>query len=213
MQLTLSDDIKQEISIDLTGKCTTSIRATATIFGLSDSTLVESFKTALGSLPTKLAQNLVEQGFEPARFSESGVPDLALPVIAFYYAVEAGRRCTKEAKAVLQLFATVGARKCLQQVKGWSQVAPVEKPTAFLMPEIPKSVLARKLVNNQAVKTGLQHQLVFREAYAELDYRFGYNINTKKCKGTKLARIEEDGQLDNLIAIMQMLWTDNKPTT
>ncbi len=211
MQLTLSDDIKQEIAIDLAGKCTASIRATATMFGVKSQTLDIHFKVQ-GSLPSLLTQNLISQGFDPASFSKNGVPDVALPVIAFYYAVEAGRRCTKEAKAVLQLFATIGARKCLQQVKGWSQVAPAGKPTAFLMPEITKPVLAIKLVNQQAVKTGLQHQLVFREAYAELNYRFGYNINTKKCKGTKLARIEEDGQLDNLIAIMQMLWTPNQPT-
>jgi phage regulator Rha-like protein len=85
-------------------------------------------------------------------------------------------------------------------------------PALPALPEITKPTLARKLVNEQAAQTGLQHQLVWRQAYAELDYRFGYDIRKKTCKSSKLKRIEEDGHLDNLIAIMQNLWTPNTNT-
>jgi hypothetical protein len=138
----------------------------------------------------------------------------------------------KVAQRSLAKFSTAGIDSWIQQQTGWhskaidstsvdrallidlaqrvtrieSQSLPSLPPT---VPEIPKPTLARKLVNEQAARTGIQHQLVWRQAYAELDYRFGYDISKKTCKGTKLQRIEEDGQLDNLIAIMHKLWTPN----
>ena len=81
-----------------------------------------------------------------------------------------------------------------------------QSTTPLLLPEISQHNLAKKLVDQQAVKTGLQHQLLYRQAYAELNYLFGYNINTKKITTSKLDRIEQDKHLGNLIAIMQKLW-------
>jgi hypothetical protein len=94
----------------------------------------------------------------------------------------------------------------LNIVEAQSSPKAVPATVPLLLPEIPKKKLARKLVDDKAAKSNLQHQYLYRQAYAQLDYRFGYDINHKKCKGSKLDRIEEDGHLDNLIAIMQMLW-------
>jgi phage anti-repressor protein len=76
-----------------------------------------------------------------------------------------------------------------------------------VLPEISKRNLARKLVDQESSRTSFRQDILWRQAYAELDYLFGYNIGKKKCKGSKLERIEADGHLDNLIAIMQKLWT------
>jgi phage regulator Rha-like protein len=73
------------------------------------------------------------------------------------------------------------------------------------VPEIPKRNIARKLVDEQARKTGLQHSYLWNQAYYELEYRFGYPIAKSRAKN-KLEKIEADGQLDSLIAVMQLLW-------
>jgi phage anti-repressor protein len=78
-----------------------------------------------------------------------------------------------------------------------------------VLPEISKRNLVRKLVDERSAATNIRHDYLWRQAYSELDYLFGYNIGNKKCKGSKIERIEADGQLDNLIAIMQKLWTPN----
>lgn len=78
-----------------------------------------------------------------------------------------------------------------------------------VLPEISKRNLARKLVDERSAATNIRQDYLWRQAYSELDYLFGYNIGNKKCKGSKIERIEADGQLDNLIAIMQKLWTPN----
>lgn len=76
-----------------------------------------------------------------------------------------------------------------------------------LVSSIPKKALARKYVNNRAFETKYQHQFVWREAYDELDYRCGYRVAAGKVKGeTKLDKIEQDGQIDNLLEIMRDLW-------
>jgi phage anti-repressor protein len=73
------------------------------------------------------------------------------------------------------------------------------------VPEIPKRNIARKLVDEQARKTGLQHSYLWNQAYYELEYRFGYPIAKSRAKN-KLEKIEADGQLDSLIAVMYLLW-------
>lgn len=53
-------------------------------------------------------------------FSEEGIPDTAFAVICEYYAFEAGKRCTEQAKLVYRAFATIGIRTWIQRELGWS---------------------------------------------------------------------------------------------
>jgi hypothetical protein len=196
--ITLSDDIKSEISIALDGKCSLSIRATALMLGIDDSALVRSFQTVLTLSPSKLVQNLTEKGFEPADFSDFGIPDLALPVVAFYYATQAGKRCTEQAKAVLQVLAGIGARTWLQQSKSF---VVSENLKALPLPPISTRNQISKLVNDYAFATGLQYERVWRKIYAALNDHHNYDVGKKKPKGSKLDQIEADGQLENLLAV------------
>jgi hypothetical protein len=86
-----------------------------------------------------------------------------------------------------------------------SNLEPKPIPALPPVPEIPKRNIARKLVDEQARKTGLQHSFLWNQAYCELEYRFGYPIAKSRAKN-KLEKIEADGQLDSLIAVMHLLW-------
>ena len=72
---------------------------------------------------------LIEHGFEGgAFFALNDVPDEALAVILEYYALDAGERCTKQAKFAYRQFAKVGIRITLQTVKGY--IRPGVEPSA-----------------------------------------------------------------------------------
>jgi hypothetical protein len=61
--------------------------------GVDEKALRNHFRGA-DLTPSKLATSLVDAGFNPADFSEQGIPDLAAAIVIEYYAIDAGRRCT-----------------------------------------------------------------------------------------------------------------------
>ena len=84
--ITLSEDLKNEIKVDSEGKGYVSIRGASRLLGMASQTLDRSF--AASPEASFLAKKLTEQGFDVPAFSVNGIPDLALPVIADYYAFE-----------------------------------------------------------------------------------------------------------------------------
>ncbi|MEG3877629.1 hypothetical protein QT972_09635 [Microcoleus sp. herbarium7] len=108
--VSIPDEIRNEFRIDPDGKAFVSIRGAARIADINDKTLGDSLKTAAGINKTekaqtllgkgvegagislsKLAQNLVDAGFDPGDFAKTGIPDIALAVILKYYAYKARR--------------------------------------------------------------------------------------------------------------------------
>jgi hypothetical protein len=84
--------------------------------------------------------------------------------------------------------------------------APQSEPKALpAVPEISKRNQCRKLVDQQAITSGMQHSRLWQQAYNELEYRFGYPIAKSRAKN-KLEKVENDGQIDNLLAVMHKLW-------
>ncbi|HEY9644249.1 MAG TPA: hypothetical protein V6C57_27390 [Coleofasciculaceae cyanobacterium] len=73
-----------------------------------------------------MAKTLVQLGFDVVSFPESGIPDIALSEIIYYYSHDAGKRCTPEAKLLAPVFRAIGARTWMQKLKGWQ-----EKPRAI----------------------------------------------------------------------------------
>jgi hypothetical protein len=116
------EQVKQEIHVDSEGKGKASIRAVARLVDVSDSSIWRAFQGA-AQTPSKLAETLIEQGFEGAAqvaWKTNGIPDIAIASIAHYYAYEAGRYCTSQAKLVCKAFTAIGIRAWMQQVAGWS---------------------------------------------------------------------------------------------
>lgn len=74
------DQIKNEISVDATGKGKASIRAVARLMDIDEKALRVAFEGAEQN-PSKLAEFLTENGFEGAEqnsWSHTGIPDLAI---------------------------------------------------------------------------------------------------------------------------------------
>ena len=115
--------IEQEIEIDAQGRGKASIRATARLAGVSDMALRKAFNSA-NLEPNELAKKLIGQGFDAANlldWSTYRIPDIAISTILEYYAFDARRYCTEQARLTYKAFATVGIRSWIQQIKNWQQ--------------------------------------------------------------------------------------------
>ncbi|MBD2451371.1 hypothetical protein H6G76_30455 [Nostoc sp. FACHB-152] len=131
------DQIKQEITVDALGRGKASMKATARLAGVSDKAIGKALESA-NLEPSKLALMLMEQGFDAANLKEwktNGIPDIAIAIILDYYAYEAGRYCTKQAKAICRTFKTIGVRAWMQDIIGWTK--PTTQPQQPPAPAIP----------------------------------------------------------------------------
>jgi hypothetical protein len=137
------EQIKEEIEVDALGNGKASIRATARLAGVSDMAIIKALESA-NLEPSKLALMLMGHRFSAANLQEwrtNGIPDIAIGIILDYYAHEAGRYCTKQAKLVCRAFSGAGVRAWIQDIKGWSKATqqsnstqPVQPPTPALAP-------------------------------------------------------------------------------
>lgn len=119
--------IQQEYRIADDGSVTVSIRGVARLAGVSWQALSKQFSTGSegGNISgSKLVQTLESRGFEAATFSVAGVPDTAVALILEYYAFDAGKRCTEQAKNCCRAFMAIGIRTWIQTEAGWSKSQP-----------------------------------------------------------------------------------------
>ncbi|RCJ32651.1 hypothetical protein A6769_27700 [Nostoc punctiforme NIES-2108] len=117
------EQIKQEIEVDANGQAKASLRATARLAGVSAVAILKTLDS-VNLEPSKLAQMLMDSGFEAVNLTEwrtVGIPDMAIAIILEYYAYEAGRYCTKQARLVCRSFNTIGIRAWIQDKLGWTK--------------------------------------------------------------------------------------------
>ncbi|WP_414546552.1 hypothetical protein [Nostoc sp. CCY0012] len=115
--------IKEEIQIDSNGQGKASIRATARLADVQDSSLRRALLSAALE-PSALAKSLIQQGFTPAAmesWSEQGIPDMAVAAIVEYYAFDAGRYCKQQSRLVCKAFNRIGVRAWMQDITGWTK--------------------------------------------------------------------------------------------
>ena len=164
MSITIFENIQKELRIDAaTGVGYCSIRGAARICGVDEQALRKSLKTGADFIASKMVQSLIAQGFEGADFigfSVFGIPDSALALIVHYYAIDAGARCTDEAKAALLAFTAIGIRTVIQNV--CKHEAPAPTPIALPPAAVQVANLAEALrffdidISNPRFKQGLQ---------------------------------------------------------
>ncbi|MBD6621038.1 hypothetical protein FNW02_36275 [Komarekiella sp. 'clone 1'] len=131
------EQIKEEIEVDASGKGKASMKATARLAGVSDKAIGKALESA-NLEPSKLAQTLIQQGFDAANLNQwrtDGIPDIAIGIILHYYGYEAGRYCTQQAKLVCQAFGTIGVRAWMQDVSGWAK--PTQQHSNTPTPALP----------------------------------------------------------------------------
>lgn len=82
------EQIKQEITIDSNGHGKATIRATARLADVQDSSLRRALLSAALE-PSALAQSLIQQGFSPAALEtwNKGIPDMGVAAVIEYYAL------------------------------------------------------------------------------------------------------------------------------
>ncbi|MEM9450744.1 MAG: hypothetical protein AAGA75_19740 [Cyanobacteria bacterium P01_E01_bin.6] len=115
------EDIRSEIQIMPNGQGIGSIRAAARLCDIQPSSLARQFK-GVAQNPSKMAEMLLNNGFDSVAlesFSQSGVPDIAIALILEYYAYDAGRYCTEQARKCCGAFRAVGVRSWMQEITGW----------------------------------------------------------------------------------------------
>ncbi len=102
--------IEKEISVDANGHGKATMRAVARLVGVEPSTILRLFE-GVDQKPSEIAKTLIEQGFSCVALKSwrtEGIPDIAIAVIAEYYAYEAGRYCKQQAKLVCRAFRAIG---------------------------------------------------------------------------------------------------------
>lgn len=154
------EQIKDEIEVDTLGKGKASVRAVSRLVDVQHSSISKALTS--GALkPSKIAEILIEQGFEGgalASWKSEGIPDIALALIAHYYAYEAGRYCTTRAKLVCKAFAAIGIRVWIQSIKGWSKEdVATSKPALLPTPTVDEIA---QLIDLTLGKTDLDKNLV-----------------------------------------------------
>ncbi len=127
----LPEEIKAEFTINSDGSTVTSIRGAARLAGVNEKALRYQFSTAEKSAP-KLAQKLMEHGFNPAEFSRNGITEVALSVILEFYSFDAGARCTEQARFVYRAFASIGIRVWLQEQLDYQATSSNPTPDSTL---------------------------------------------------------------------------------
>lgn len=110
----IPSEVRHEFKIDSEGKATVSLRGAQRLLGLGNSTLIEQFTAARFPVP-KIAELLIQKGFDPARFAQEGIPDTAFALIAKHYS-----KTHPQAEMVYDAFAAIGIRSWIQQELGWS---------------------------------------------------------------------------------------------
>lgn len=170
-QLSLADvveQIKSEIEVDSRGKGKASVRAAARLADVSDTALRKAFSSA-NLEPSELAKKLMEQGFDAANLSQwlnHGIPDIAIAFILEYYAFEAGRYCTEQARLACKAFIATGIRIWMQKIKGWQEPTSqaqeevsVQQPTAKEISEAIACVFCFNTVDPNLVQGVIANQI------------------------------------------------------
>ncbi len=129
----ISEDLKQEFAIDSEGRATVSIRGTARTLGIDESSLREACRA--GESTPQLAELLTEHGIDPAGISESGVSDVALAIIAKYYAYKSKKK-SKQAENFDMAMSAFGIRTWIQNQLGYQAQQQFQSP--LRLGDIPK---------------------------------------------------------------------------
>ncbi|MBE9037208.1 hypothetical protein [aff. Roholtiella sp. LEGE 12411] len=180
------EQIKQEIEVDANGKAKASLRATARLAGVSATAILKTLES-VNQEPSKLAQMLLESGFEPVNLTQwrtHGIPDIAIAIILDYYAHEAGRYCTKQARLVYKAFGAIGVRAWMQQVKGWVKT-PQSQPQSQLEIILQNAqnlvAIAQQLFEQDSRQRQLEQALVTQQ-----------NLNQQLQQRLTIVEVEQD---------------------
>jgi hypothetical protein len=186
------EQVKDEIEVDALGKGKATVRAVARLVDVQHSSILKALSPGVLK-PSKIAEILIEQGFDGgalASWKAEGIPDIAIASIAHYYAYEAGRYCTSQAKLVCKAFAAIGIRVWMQGIKGWGK-DNASNPVPNLLPT-PTLEEISNLLDLTLGKAGLDSRLVAGAKLNAIAKRFPYLLQETEEAKTLLVIPMED---------------------
>ena len=117
--------------VKATGAASISLMGAELLIGVSDLAITKHFRGA--ELPrSKLAQELIAEGFEPADLVQGGIPSSAFATIVDYYAMDSGHDFPK-AKALSKQMSKAGVVPLLWHLAGYKPVME-PKPSSQAIP-------------------------------------------------------------------------------
>jgi hypothetical protein len=124
----IPSEFSKEFSVDAKGKVTASRKAICRLTGISPN--------AIRKLLARIAEgnhggSRFLEPFARKDFGEGNLPDVFVAAIISYYAYEAGRYCTEQAKDVAFTFQAIGFRAWVQQELGWKSNKGESHKTTF----------------------------------------------------------------------------------
>jgi len=114
----IPDDIKQEFHIDPDGKTFVTVNAAAQILGITRQGLQKNCNS--NQISSKFGQYLSQSGIQLRNLSEKGISDVALAIIAKYYAYKAKSK-SKQAEQFDLAMSAIGIRAWIQVELGYQQ--------------------------------------------------------------------------------------------
>lgn len=124
----IPSEFSKEFNVDAKGRVTASRRAIARLAGVSDVAVGKLLKRIEGA---NLPNSRHLESFTRKSFEGANLPDVLGAAIISYYAYEAGRYCTEQAKDVAFSFQAIGFRTWVQQELGWKPLKGQSHGTQF----------------------------------------------------------------------------------
>lgn len=158
----VAKNIAAEIQVNESGYGVATIAGTARLCGISQQNLSKAYNSST----SKLAQVLMQHGFEPTTFAEVGVTDIAVALTVSYYANKAGVRCTEVARQANDVFLTIGVRAWMQDVTGWKSSQKAESaidPVLAMLEVIQQTRLTQIQQESRLSSVEVQNQLLAEE--------------------------------------------------
>jgi len=177
----LPDDIRSEFSVNDQGQAFASRRAIARLAGVSH--------VSIGNLLDKIAVNLdLPESIEILGGQDFGgvnlIPDTVASRIIEYYAFDAKRYCTEQAKRVYKAFGAIGFRSWVQTELGWQYSQP-KLPQTYAEALLEAGRLALEVEKLEAEKTLLEQEN--GELSKNLDELFDYSSIVRIAKFNQIS--------------------------
>lgn len=154
------EEIKKEMTADEKGVITFTMRGSSRILGLAENTLISAFSPDRRN-SSYIAKKLTARGIDVIKFATEGIKDTELALIAEYYAHEAGKYCTPEAKDTCTICLSIGLRTWGQKLLGWT-------PPQEYSPDFQTQVLTHLSELNTKIDNQQAELALIRPAYEEM---------------------------------------------
>jgi hypothetical protein len=183
----ISDDIKQEFHIDPDGKTFVTVNAAAQILGITRQGLQQNCNS--NKISSRFGQYLSKSGIENVNFSEKGISDVALAIIAKYYAYKSNKK-SEQAEQFDLAMSAIGIRTWIQSELGYQkQKQPIEPPKQQL--EDLTEVQLKGLVIFAGCSKSADRELDKSELLKGIDPIF-WNLSVNACMALLKQRQLED---------------------